>query len=65
MMPEQGALLQKAEDSLRGARLLAGNGLYDFAVSRAYYTIVLRGRSVAAGAGAFVFNTFRSGRSLR
>jgi uncharacterized protein (UPF0332 family) len=39
MMPEQGDLLQKAQDSLRAARLLAGDGLYDFAVSRAYYTI--------------------------
>jgi len=39
MIPEQAALLKKACDSLRAAKLLAGDGLYDFAASRAYYTI--------------------------
>ncbi|MBI3328312.1 MAG: HEPN domain-containing protein [Nitrospinae bacterium] len=38
-MPEQEALFRKARDSLRGARLLAGDGLYDFAVSRANYSM--------------------------
>lgn len=37
MSPEQGALLQKARDSLRAARLLVANGLHNFAASRAYY----------------------------
>jgi uncharacterized protein (UPF0332 family) len=39
MTPEQGLLLKKAEDSLRAAKLLSVNGLYDFAASRAYYTM--------------------------
>jgi hypothetical protein len=30
-------LLKKARDSLRGAKLLAEDELYDFAASRAYY----------------------------
>lgn len=38
-MPEQAALLRKAADSLRGARLLANDGLNGFAASRAYYTM--------------------------
>jgi uncharacterized protein (UPF0332 family) len=37
--PEQQLLLAKARDSLRAAQLLAGEELYDFAVSRAYYTM--------------------------
>jgi uncharacterized protein (UPF0332 family) len=32
------AILQRADDSLRAARLLASEGLYDAAASRAYYT---------------------------
>jgi len=43
MTPEQEALLSKAHDSVRAAQLLADAGLYDFAVSRAYYSHVLRG----------------------
>ena len=39
MTPEQAALLSKAQESVRGARLLADAGLYDFAVSRAYYAM--------------------------
>lgn len=39
MTPEQAALLNKAEDSLTAAKLLANNSLYDFAASRAYYTM--------------------------
>lgn len=39
MNPEQQALLQKARASLQAARLLADQGYYDFAVSRAYYTM--------------------------
>jgi uncharacterized protein (UPF0332 family) len=38
--PEQAALLRKARQSLRGARVLAYQELlYDFAVSRAYYVM--------------------------
>jgi uncharacterized protein (UPF0332 family) len=39
MTPEQAALLNKARDSVRGAKLLADDGLYDFAISRAYYAM--------------------------
>jgi uncharacterized protein (UPF0332 family) len=40
MTPEQEALLKKARDSLRAAGLLADQGMPDFAVSRAYYSIL-------------------------
>ena len=39
MKPEQIALLRKAAESLRAAKLLATNELFDFAASRAYYTM--------------------------
>jgi len=40
MTPEQAALIKKARDSLRAARVLADQErLYDFAVSRAYYSM--------------------------
>lgn len=39
MTPAQTALLEKARDSLRAARLLALGDLHDFAVARAYYTM--------------------------
>ena len=39
MTSEQAALIKKAEESLRAARLLAKDTLYDFAVSRAYYAM--------------------------
>ena len=39
MKPEQSALLRKASESLRAAELLAANALFDFAASRAYYTM--------------------------
>ena len=39
MTPEQGALIKKAQKSLRAARLLAKDGLCDFAASRAYYAM--------------------------
>jgi uncharacterized protein (UPF0332 family) len=37
--PEQEQLIAKAQDSLKAARVLANEGLYDFAISRAYYTM--------------------------
>jgi uncharacterized protein (UPF0332 family) len=39
MKPEQGGLPRKAEDSLNAAKLMQQNGYYDFAASRAYYTM--------------------------
>jgi len=39
MTPEQDALLRKARSSLLAARTLADQAFYDFAVSRAYYTM--------------------------
>ena len=39
MTSEQLALLRKASDSLKAAKLLADQGFYDFAASRAYYSM--------------------------
>ncbi len=39
MTPEQAALIKKAQQSLRAARLLAKDEFYDFAASRAYYAM--------------------------
>jgi uncharacterized protein (UPF0332 family) len=39
MTKEQQFLVQKAQDSLRAAKLLATEGMADFAVSRAYYAM--------------------------
>ena len=39
MTSEQAALIKKAEESLRAARLLAKDSLYNFAASRAYYAM--------------------------
>ena len=39
MTPEQDALRSKACDSVRAAKLLSEAGLYDFAVSCAYYAM--------------------------
>lgn len=39
MKPEQIALLRKAAESRRAPELLATNELFDFAASRAYYTM--------------------------
>lgn len=64
MTTEQTQLLQKAEDSLRGARLLAANGLQDFAASRAYYTMFyiaqafLLGQGLAFSSHAAVISAF-------
>jgi uncharacterized protein (UPF0332 family) len=51
MTPEQGLLLKKAEDSLRAAELLSVNGLYDFAASRAYYTMFYIAQAFLLGEG--------------
>jgi uncharacterized protein (UPF0332 family) len=39
MTPDQLLLIQKAQASVRAAKLLADQELYDFAVSRAYYAM--------------------------
>ena len=39
MTPEQAALVDKATESVRAAKLLGGADLHDFAVSRAYYAM--------------------------
>ena len=39
MNKEQEFLVQKAQDSLRAAKILAGENLADFAASRAYYAM--------------------------
>ena len=51
MTLEQEALLRKAKDSLRGARVLANQKLYDFAVSRAYYTMFYVAEAFLLGEG--------------
>jgi uncharacterized protein (UPF0332 family) len=51
MTREQAALLKKSYDSLRGAKLLAGDGLQDFAASRAYYTMFYVAEALLLGEG--------------
>ena len=51
MTPEQQALLNKARDSLRAARILAADGLYDFAASRAYYAMFYAAEALLMGNG--------------
>lgn len=51
MTPDQAALLRKAHTSLHAARLLAGEKLYDFAVSRAYYTMFYIAEALLLGQG--------------
>lgn len=51
MTREQAALLKKAYDSLRGAKLLAGDELHDFAASRAYYTMFYVAEALLLGEG--------------
>ncbi|MCU0547094.1 MAG: HEPN domain-containing protein [Oscillatoriaceae cyanobacterium Prado104] len=64
MTPEQTALLIKASESLRAAKLLAANALADFAASRAYYTMFyvaeafLLGEDLAFSSHAAVISAF-------
>ncbi len=51
MIPEQIALLTKAGESLRAARLLVANALPDFAASRAYYTMFYVAEAFLLGEG--------------
>jgi uncharacterized protein (UPF0332 family) len=51
LTPEQAALLRKAHATYQGARLLADNGLYDAAVSRAYYAMFYIAEAFLLGDG--------------
>jgi uncharacterized protein (UPF0332 family)/predicted nucleotidyltransferase len=51
MTSEQSALLQKANDSLKAAKLLADQEFYDFAVSRAYYAMFYVASAFLLGEG--------------
>ena len=51
MKAEQAALVKKARDSLRAASLLLENGLFDFAASRAYYTMFYVAEALLLGEG--------------
>ncbi len=39
MTPEQQQLLQKSQENIRAAQLLRHEGLYNIAISRAYYAM--------------------------
>ena len=52
MTPEQKALLEKAQDSLGAAELLAKNRYFDFAVSRAYYSMFYIAEAFLLGEGS-------------
>ncbi len=39
MIPEQEELVVKAKESLKAAKILIQNDLYDFAISRSYYSM--------------------------
>ena len=51
MTVEQAALLGKARDSLRAARVLFDEELYDFSVSRAYYAMFYVAEALLLGEG--------------
>ena len=51
MTPEQAILLRKAHVTFQGAQLLADNGLYDAAVSRAYYAMFYIAEAFLLGDG--------------
>jgi uncharacterized protein (UPF0332 family) len=51
MTPEQAALLSKAHESVRAAKLLSDAGLCDFAVSCAYYAMFYVAEAFLLGVG--------------
>ena len=51
MTAEQLALVQKAERSIRGARVLMEDGLHEFAVSRAYSAMFYLAEALLLGEG--------------
>lgn len=51
MTSDQAALLHKAQESLRAARILGKEDLHDFAISRAYYTMFYVAKAILLGQG--------------
>lgn len=51
MTERQSALLAKAEESLRGARLLLSGDFCDFAISRAYYAMFYAAQALLENEG--------------
>jgi uncharacterized protein (UPF0332 family) len=51
MRPEQADLLVKAQQSLEAARVMEERGYYDFAASRAYYTMFYLAEALLLGLG--------------
>lgn len=51
MTPAQAGLINKAQQSLQAAKLLNQNGFYDFAASRAYYTMFYVAEAFLEGEG--------------
>lgn len=49
MTPEQEELIRKAKDSLKAAKLLIDADLYDFAISRAYYSMFYATEAILLG----------------
>ena len=49
MTEDQAGLVAKARNSVRAAELLARDGLYDFAVSRAYYAMFYAAEAILLG----------------
>jgi uncharacterized protein (UPF0332 family) len=51
MTSDQSALLQKAVDNIRAAKLLAEDELYDISISRAYYAMFYIAEAFLSGEG--------------
>jgi len=51
MTEKQQGLLRKARESVKAARLLSGESMHDFAVSRAYYAMFYAAEALLAGRG--------------
>lgn len=51
MMPEQTALLRKARESIKAAKLLNSQGMPDFSVSRSYYAMFYVAQAFLLGKG--------------
>ena len=49
MTPEQNQLFQKAQQSLNASKYLLTGGYYDFALSRAYYTMFYIASAILLG----------------
>jgi uncharacterized protein (UPF0332 family) len=54
MQTYQMTFIHKAEDSLRAARILVENGLYGFAISRAYFSMLYVAQAFLLGEGLLV-----------